>query len=1142
MILHRGAMITVSVAVTCVLAVAGFWSWLGSDTGRRWVSESIVSLSDGAVEIKGLRGHPLSEMHADTILLKSEAGDAVITSAHLLWSPWRLIFMELHLSELEIEHVQMLLKPETPKAETQQTSDLFFSAVDLHVLRIGSVSLQQVDGSTVRIENIQGDALQVARNVAGTLQARVIDPEMTAQLSLQGTTANWQVNGDLNSESYGRLKLSLTGDRLKSGDGRFEVFLDDKSVSVEGQWQRNHDDVNAAGKVQLYAGSARLEGTWDLNAEIKAAVANLQVKGELKSDMLNRSLPLYFKGHWADNVLSTTTEESGHGFRLELRQENELLTGTLALNSWPSPLIDAPGHLSGKIDGNWQSGKWKLTGKIDDSDLAGVVANLQLNGEGDRNNWQLRRADARALGLKLNIRGKGGKDHFDLSGQLSGNNIGPAMKLAGFTGAGGSIRADIGLSGEYAAPQGDLSAKVLSAVLHNMTAEQLDVSGRYSAGNVTFKSSVNGLAIDGKRQIEQLNAKGDKKGDALSLSLTSSGRMQGKADVTATIGNNGLIDAGLKDVRLDYEGVTLLEAKQLLFKRNGKEIQLAKAPLKLMGAESDCEFTLGRERAFARLNVSGLSLSGAEPWLGSLPYRIGGRADLLMDLTGTVQAPQLSIHMQAPELKLGHAMFAGVADKMLVLANVSLESGYNAQRLSWKLNALAPAGGKIESSGSYGLLFMLDPWQMTLPQKRSGSGYLLAHFARLSDLQSLMPRIDPFEGSGDIEISWSMPLSVSSIKGKSTLNFASIGVPEFGLEMKGALKTNVVAGKPSVDLYLHSGDGKLAVSGPIDIDERTIPDIHFTRFPLIQLPDQQLVVSGKITASESQKVSEIKGELVVDRMHLEIPDPAPGPTADLQWIDDQLEPADKKRKPPLSKVDINLTLNGDSEIYGRGMSLKPKGKLHLGGSLSQPRLTGILDIASGKIEFRSVKLDILPGSRVVFSGDPKRPSIYIRAARKIADVTAGVIIDGPVDQLNSQLFSEPVMSNAEIFSYIATGRPLASLGQDNVSDMVTAAEFILGPGTMMQEVQGRVQQMTGLDIFELSGDTSGGKIKAGRKISSEVIVTIEQSVSREASTALTLEYLLTRSVSIFARQTINMAPMVGLRYSKEWFGSQKQGD
>ena len=78
--------------------------------------------------------------------------------------------------------------------------------------------------------------------------------------------------------------------------------------------------------------------------------------------------------------------------------------------------------------------------------------------------------------------------------------------------------------------------------------------------------------------------------------------------------------------------------------------------------------------------------------------------------------------------------------------------------------------------------------------------------------------------------------------------------------------------------------------------------------------------------------------------------------------------------------------------------------------------------------------------------------------------------------------------------------------------------------------------MTGLDIFEVGGDAGGGRIRAGRKLSDEVTLTVEQIVAKEPSTGVTLEYMLTRSVSIFARQTMNLAPRVGLRYSKEWFG------
>ncbi|OIO72509.1 MAG: hypothetical protein AUJ57_05725 [Zetaproteobacteria bacterium CG1_02_53_45] len=1124
--------------------MAGLWFWLGSSAGRQWVSDTVAAVSGGTVEIRGLQGHPLHEVDAEAVLFKNETTEVTASAVHLAWSPLQLLFMDLDLSALEMETVQVRLLGTEPATDVQPPLDLLLPAIQLDMFRIAALQIEQPDGSTISLDGIRGDGLRFDSVLAGKLTAHLIDPDAAAEVALSGAAASWQLDGRLLSQDRGSLKLVLKGERLQAGTGSIAAVVDDKTAIVEGRWQRQGDDVNGTGNIKLGNGTATFDGSWQLNAAIEPASnaygAAWQINGKTRSDLLNRPLPLHISGRWAGSALSVVAEEVNQGFRLELQYANAMLEGSLLLKDWLSPLTDAPGQLDGKLTGNWQlqNGNWKLAGDIGKGELAGVMASLKLDGEGEGGNWRLRRADVRALGLSLKAGGKGDAKSFELAGTLSGKDIGPVMKLAGINAAGGSLRADIRLAGAYESPRGDVTATAEALTLENIAINRLDVAAHQFGRDGTLKLKLTGVAMDGRREIDRLDAGAVLKGDTVTLSLASQGRLQGKASATAGFEADGLHELRLNGVDLGYDGVTLLEAKQLVINRDGKGVRLARAPLKLLGSESTFELALNDAQLSGRLDVTGFRLSGAEPWLKSLPYRVGGRADISISLDGTPQAPQLALHLRAPELKFNHAMFADVAEKMLVLSDVSMDSSYRNQRLSWKLHAAAPAGGVIESNGEYALLFTIDPWQMTLPEQRDGSGQLLARFARLSDLQPLMPRIDPFDGSGKLELSWQMPLGVNSVRGDGVIHFDALGVPEFGLQMKGDLQVQLANGKPVVDLVLQGGEGELRIQGDVDVDQRTIPDIRFTRFPLMQLPDQQLTVSGTIRASEQQHVGLVSGDLEVVHMRLEIPEPTPKPTSDLLWEHETAGAVEKKQE-PLSKIDVALKISEDAEIYGRGMSLKPKGDLHLGGSLSQPKLTGVLEIASGKIEYRSIKLDILPDSRAIFSGNPARPIVHIRAARKVGDVTAGIIVDGPVDQLTTQLYSTPAMSNSEIFSYIATGRPLATLGKDNASDVMTAAEFILGPGTMVQEVQGKVKQVTGLDIFEVGGDSSGGYVRAGRKISDKVTLTVEQAVSKESSTALTLEYMLSKSFSIFASQTTNLAPRMGLRYSKEWFGTPK---
>ena len=1117
----------------------GLWFWLGSDEGRQWLAGEVATLSDGTVELHGLSGHPLSHLSAQTVVVKSSTMETLLSAVTLEWSPWRLLAGDLAIALLSVEKIK-LEQHERAAVEDGASAALPPVTLRLNSLRIGEITIDKSGISESRAHDIRIDNLRLSGSLAGELQAVLPEGKLTAKLG--GSPGRWLADGSLQSERFGSVTAELTGKRLQSGKLKLNAEFNANRGVLEANWQRQKQALKVDGTFQLGSDSGDADGTWSLLTPDSLEQGQLNMHGILTAEsLLNRTMALDIAADWSERALLATIEERKHGLRLELNYAAQQLEGLMTLAGWNSPLKNAAGQLSGKVDGSWQagSGNWRLKGDIDEGRLAGLVARMQLDGMGDGGNWKLTRADIQALGLSLGLTGKGNAERFSLTGSLQGAEISPALKFAGVDKGGGSLKGKISLQGSYGNPELIVHAVAKQLRLEALAIKAVKFSASHISGDSSSDLSASGISFSGRQEMDSVKLEARQKGDDVTLSWASQGIWQSRAQFAGQISGKEKIDGVLSDLRFNYAGRALLDAKRLPFGINGKTMHFDNSALRMLGGKGSVAFKMTPEKVSGQLDVAAVNFSGDEPWLKGLPFQFSGQADLSLAVGGHPEAPTAELVFTSRVLKLRHPMYEGVVGRALQLDDARVNLEYRKQQLLWKLQAKAPAEGVLASEGSSALLFTLTPWQLKLPEEQAGNAALSVRLERLSDFQPLVPRIDPLEGHSDINLKWRMPLDVNQVSGGGSITLNAIGIPEFGLEMRGALKASISKGKPLIDLHLKGGDGELNMKGPVDINNRTMPDIQFNRFPLMQLPDQQLVVSGKIAASEKQKVSLIHGDLMIDRMRLEIPDPVPGLTEDLLWEGEQ-QTGQAKKKAPLSKIDIDLSLNGDSEVYGRGMSLKPKGNLHLGGSLSQPRLTGVLEISSGKIEFRSVKLEIVPGSRVLFSGDPKRPTIQIRAARKVGDVTAGIMVEGAADQLNTRLYSEPAMSNAEIFSYIATGRPLASLGTDSASDLMTAAEFILGPGTMMQEVQGKVMQVTGLDLFEIGGNAEGGQIRAGRKLSEQMTLAVEQIVAKEPSTAVTLEYMLTRSVSIFARQTMNLAPRVGLRYSKEWFGSGTQ--
>ena len=67
---------------------------------------------------------------------------------------------------------------------------------------------------------------------------------------------------------------------------------------------------------------------------------------------------------------------------------------------------------------------------------------------------------------------------------------------------------------------------------------------------------------------------------------------------------------------------------------------------------------------------------------------------------------------------------------------------------------------------------------------------------------------------------------------------------------------------------------------------------------------------------------------------------------------------------------------------------------------------------------------------MLFSGGPvDNPGLDFEASRNVEQVTAGIRARGSLKEPELTLYSDPTMSDSDIISYIAFGKPQAEAGQ-----------------------------------------------------------------------------------------------------------------
>lgn len=130
----------------------------------------------------------------------------------------------------------------------------------------------------------------------------------------------------------------------------------------------------------------------------------------------------------------------------------------------------------------------------------------------------------------------------------------------------------------------------------------------------------------------------------------------------------------------------------------------------------------------------------------------------------------------------------------------------------------------------------------------------------------------------------------------------------------------------------------------------------------------------------------------------------------------------------------------------------------------------------------------LQQGKLLFFGAYDNPALDIRAIREVNGITVGVLMNGTLKNINSQLFSTPALADSDIISVLVTGRPFSQLGSQD-GDALLGAIATLG----IERGQGLSTQMRdrlGFDTLAITntGDINSSQLTVGKYLTPEVFV------------------------------------------------------
>jgi translocation and assembly module TamB len=275
--------------------------------------------------------------------------------------------------------------------------------------------------------------------------------------------------------------------------------------------------------------------------------------------------------------------------------------------------------------------------------------------------------------------------------------------------------------------------------------------------------------------------------------------------------------------------------------------------------------------------------------------------------------------------------------------------------------------------------------------------------------------------------------------------------------------------------------------------------------------DRQASVSGTLRAGLKDSQITVRGDLKVDRATIILPE-ASAPQlgndvvvrsaaidrANAEKAQQAGQSAARAQTAKAPDIAVALNLGNDFALQGAGITTRLEGTLEVRGSSTPdgpPRITGEVRTVQGRYRAWGQAMNVETGI-ARFNGPYNNPSLDILAIRPNISVRAGVKVTGSAHAPRVRLYSDPDLPDAEKLSWVVTGRSTAAGGAEAALLQQAALALLGGEGSG----SGNTAQRLGLDEIGFKGpgsgnDTSSAAITMGKRLSRELYVTYEQSLS-----------------------------------------------
>ena len=285
----------------------------------------------------------------------------------------------------------------------------------------------------------------------------------------------------------------------------------------------------------------------------------------------------------------------------------------------------------------------------------------------------------------------------------------------------------------------------------------------------------------------------------------------------------------------------------------------------------------------------------------------------------------------------------------------------------------------------------------------------------------------------------------------------------------------------------------------------------------VRAPDVEVIIVGDVLFESTNRGLNLAGRLELPRGEITMESPpatAVRRSPDVVVVNRSEAPT---RDTQLS-ADLDIVLGEQVSLSAYGLQSKLGGRLRVRRShAGVSTVVGQVQLDEGRFKAFGQELEVERGT-LTFSGPPETPYVDARAVLRTdsaatSAVLAGVEVRGPIDAMQTTLFSEPAMSDAEVLSYLVLGRPLDEASSADGTKLSNAA-IAMGL-TTASPVFREVRDRFGLEELGTTGSGDDLSLIAGTRVNDRLFVRYTYHTLTRLS-ALLLRYDLSKRLSVEA--------------------------